>query len=85
MKPVMCKTLFGVLLCSSISVVSAGDVIVKCMAGGKTIYSNGTCDLTGFLGPSQLGVAPVNKLFDCFLPNASGVSYCKLECGRTVL
>ena len=42
-------------------------------------------DLTGFLGPTQFGVAPVNKAFNCFLPNASGVSYCKLECGRTVL
>jgi hypothetical protein len=42
-------------------------------------------DLTGFLGPIQFGVAPVNKPFDCFLLNASGVSYFKLECGRTVL
>ncbi len=59
----------------------------------RTEFANEECtggasdgsDLPGFLGPVQLGVAPVNKSFDCFLPNASGVSYFKLECGRTVL
>jgi hypothetical protein len=38
-----------------------------------------------FLRPFKRGIAPVNKPFDCFLPNAFGVSYFKLERGGTVL